>query len=213
MPIDVKICGLNTPEAVRAAVEAGADYAGFVFYGPSPRCVLPGAAASLAIMVPDQVVKVGLVVDADDTTLESILRKVPLDMLQLHGSETPRRVEEIKSNFGLKVMKAVPLSQASDLSRARVYESVADYLLFDAMPPKEANRPGGNALAFDWNLLGGEGWMVPWFLAGGLNADNLVEAVKTSGAEAVDVSSGVESVPGVKDPEKIRAFLAKAAGI
>ncbi len=213
MSIDVKICGLTTPEAVKAAVEAGADYVGFVFYGASPRCVLPGRAASLAAMVPDDVTRVGLVVDADDTTLESVLRKVPLDMLQLHGDETPQRVEEVKADFGLPVIKAVALSEADDLSRARTYEHSADMLLFDAMPPGAANRPGGNALSFDWNLLGGESWAVPWMLAGGLDAENLEIAVKTSGAEAVDVSSGVESAPGVKDPEKIRRFLAKAAGI
>ncbi len=213
MPIDVKICGLTTPDAVKAAVEAGADYVGFVFYGASPRCVLPGAAASLAVMVPDEVTRVGLVVDADDTTLESILRKVPLDMLQLHGDESPERVEEVKTNFGLPVIKAVALAEAADLSRARTYERSADMLLFDAMPPREADRPGGNARAFDWNLLGGENWAVPWMLAGGLDAENLEIAVKTSGAPAVDVSSGVESAPGVKDPEKIRVFMAKAATI
>jgi phosphoribosylanthranilate isomerase len=213
MPIDVKICGLTTAEAVKAAVEAGTDYVGFVFYGASPRCILPGRAASLAVMVPDEVIKVGLVVDADDTTLESILRKVPLDMLQLHGDESPERVEEVKANFDVKVIKAVALSEADDLSRARIYEHSADMLLFDAMPPREADRPGGNALSFDWNLLGGESWAVPWLLAGGLDAENLETAVRASGAEAVDVSSGVESTPGVKDPEKIRRFLAKAAGI
>ncbi len=213
MPIDVKICGLATAEAVKAAVEAGADYVGFVFYGASPRCVLPGRAASLVVMVPDDVSRVGLVVDADDTTLESILRKAPLDMLQLHGDESPERVEEIKTNFGLPVIKAVALSEADDLGRARIYEHSADMLLFDAMPPGAADRPGGNARTFDWNLLGGESWAVPWMLAGGLDAENLEIAVRTSGAEVVDVSSGVESALGVKDPEKIRAFMAKAAGI
>ncbi len=210
MPVNVKICGLKTPDTLKAALDGGASFVGFVFYGPSPRCILPGPAASLAALVPDEVAKVGLVVNADDVTLESILRKVPLDILQLHGEESLERVGEIKRAYGLEVMKAVAVAGLDDLRAARAYQGVADSLLFDAKAPHDADRPGGNAKAFDWDLLAGEEWEVPWMLAGGLNVENLAEAVKITGADVVDVSSGVEDAPGVKSVEKIRAFLSLA---
>jgi len=194
MPVDVKICGLNAPDAVAAAVDGGARFVGFVFFPASPR-----------------VVKVGLVVDADDDALEAIVAAAGLDMLQLHGHETPQRVAAVRARFALPVMKALPIAAAADVEAAHAYEGVADRLMFDARPPKGATRPGGNALAFDWELLAGRRWAVPWILAGGLDAGNVAEAVRTSGAPAVDVSSGVEDAPGVKSLEKIRAFLRVAA--
>ena len=211
MTLEVKICGLSTLAAVEAAVEGGARFVGFVFFPRSPRVVTPAQAAALAAAVPAGVAKVGLVVDADDETLAEIVEAAGLDMLQLHGKETPARAVEIRTRFGLPVMKAVPIYEAADVDRARVYEDVADRLLFDAKPPKGATRPGGNALAFDWELLAGRTWRLPWMLAGGLDSGNVEEAVRISGAAVVDVSSGVESAPGVKSPDKIRAFLEASA--
>ena len=211
MAVAVKMCGLNSPEAVDAAVQAGAQLVGFVFFKATPRAVTPEEAGRLARRVPSGVLKVGLVVDADDTTLEHILREVPLDLLQLHGNESPERVAEIKARFKIAVMKAVAIAGPDDIARAHRYETVADRLMFDARPPKNATRPGGNAQPFDWALLRGERWTVPWILAGGLTAENVAEAVAVSGAATVDVSSGVEDAPGRKSPAKIRAFLATAA--
>ena len=211
--IDVKICGLRTTEAVAAAVDGGARYLGFVFFPPSPRHLEPAVAASLAAAVPPSVKRVGLVVNADDVTLEALLAACPLDMLQLHGHETPARAAAIRARFGLPILKALPISDAGDVQAARIYEEVADLLLFDARPPKDATRPGGNALAFDWTLLAGTSWKRPWLLAGGLHAGNLAEAVRLSGARAVDVSSGVEDSPGVKSLARIRAFLDAARGL
>jgi len=213
MAPDVKICGLNDPDAVAAAVDGGARFVGFVFFPASPRAVSPSQAGALAAAVPEGITRVGLVVDASDGMLEMILDGASLDMLQLHGHETPERVVEVRGRFGLPVMKAVPIAGAADVAAARAYEGVADRLMFDARPPAGATRPGGNALAFDWELLAGEAWAVPWVLAGGLNAGNLAEAVRTSGAPMVDVSSGVEDAPGVKNPDKIRAFLEIAKGL
>lgn len=207
MKITVKICGLSTPEAVRAAISGGADMVGFVFFPPSPRAITPEKASDLAALVPDGVLKVALVVDASDALLARIMAALRPDILQLHGDETPARVAQVRRLTGIQVMKAVALSGPDDLERARAYEEVADRFLFDAKPPKGATRPGGNALAFDWELLAGTTWTKPWLLAGGLDADNLAEAVRTSGAVAVDVSSGVEDAPGKKSPDKIRAFL------
>jgi phosphoribosylanthranilate isomerase len=210
LSLTVKICGLTSADAVNAAVDGGAGLTGFVFFPPSPRFLAPLAAAALARLVPEGVLKVGLVVDADDGFIEAILAAVPLDLLQLHGKECPERVAEVKARFGLPVMKAVAISGRTDLRAVRAYEAVADRLLFDAMPPKDATRPGGNALTFDWTLLKGSAWDRPWMLAGGLNAGNVAEAVRISGATEVDVSSGVEDAPGVKNIEKIKAFLAAA---
>ena len=213
MPIEVKICGLNTRSAVAAAVSGGARYVGFVFFRRSPRYVDPAYAGSLAATVPNGVLRVGLVVDADDVLLCEILARVPLDMLQLHGSELPLRVAEVRQRFGLPIMKAIAVAEEADLAAVADYVGVCDQLLFDARPAADATRPGGNALSFDWRLLYGRSWPVPWLLAGGLDAGNLAEAVRLSGAAAVDVSSGVEDAPGRKSIEKIRDFLTAAAGL
>jgi len=215
LSVKTKICGLSTPQTLGVAVAAGADFVGFVFYPPSPRAVTPAQAAALAAEVPDHVIKVGLFVDPDDATIAETLDQVPLQALQLHGSETPERVAEIKDNFGLMVMKAVKIENADDVSAARVYEDVADWLLFDAKTPKNmaGALPGGNALSFDWRLLQGRDWATPWMLCGGLDADNVAEAVAITGAGAVDVSSGVEDRPGHKDAGRIRAFLEVVASL
>lgn len=213
MAIAVKICGLCDEAAVDAAVAGGARFVGFVFFPPSPRALVPERAAALAARVPEGVLRVGLVVDADDEQLQAITTGVPLDMLQLHGREPPARVATIRVRFGLPVMKAVPVAEAADLVRAEPYLGVADRLLFDGRPPPGATRPGGNAAAFDWRLLAGHSWPVPWLLAGGLDAGNVARAVCESGAAAVDVSSGVEDVPGHKDVRLIASFLAAAAAV
>jgi phosphoribosylanthranilate isomerase len=209
MTISVKICGLKTPETVAAAVAGGASLIGFNFYGRSPRCVDPATVKRLAASVPAGVRTVGLLVDDSDPRIAEILADCDLDMLQLHGHETPERVSEIRARFGKPVIKAIAVSEAADLERAAAYEPVADYLMFDAKPPKSmANAlPGGNALSFDWTLLAGRRFHRPWLLAGGLTPDNLVAAVRISGARMVDVSSGVEDRPGEKNASKIKAFL------
>jgi phosphoribosylanthranilate isomerase len=206
----VKICGLRTPATVAAAVDAGAAYLGFVFFPKSPRHVTPAEAAALALPVPPGVAKVGLVVDADDGLLDAITAQVPLDMIQLHGSESPARVQAVRARFGLPVMKAVGIAGPGDLEDLAAQARVADQILVDAKVPKDAALPGGNGLSFDWRLLAGRRWPVPWMLAGGLTAANVGEAAGLTGARQVDVSSGVESAPGVKDPALIRAFLAAA---
>lgn len=213
MSIRAKICGVNSPAAVDAAVSGGAKFVGFVFYAPSPRAVTPPAAADLATAVPAGIMKVGLLVDDPDERIAEILAHARLDLLQLHGRETPDRVAAIRRRFGVPVMKAVKIAEAADLAVADQYVGHADWLLFDAKtPPQMAGAlPGGNALAFDWQLLAGRSWPLPWMLSGGLTADNLAEAVRTSGAQAVDVSSGVESRPGQKDPARIASFLNIAA--
>jgi len=211
MSVDVKICGLSTQEAVAAAVAGGARYLGFVFYPPSPRAVTPEQAAVLCASVPSGIQKVGLFVDADDATIAATLHAAPIDIIQFHGRETPDRVADAKIVHHRPVMKAIPIAGPEDVLLAGRYDGVADILLFDAKPPRGPNAlPGGNGLAFDWSLLAGHRWRRSWMLSGGLTVDNLAEAVRITGAPAVDVSSGVESRPGVKDPEKIAAFLAVA---
>ena len=210
MPIEVKICGINDEDSMDAAIEAGADYVGLVFYPPSPRAVTADLAAELVEFAPGDVSKVGLFVDPDDATLDRVLTRVRLDLLQLHGNETPERIEAIRLEYGLPVMKVISVACADDLAAAEPFLAVTDRLLFDAKPPKGALLPGGNAVSFDWTILAGRKWGVPWMLAGGLTPANVAEAVRISGALAVDVSSGVESAPGVKDAAKIRAFI-KAA--
>ena len=205
--IRVKICGLTSAEAVAAAADAGARYVGFVFFPKSPRNISVDLAAELAAEVPPGIAKVALVVNADNTQLDEITSRVPLDMLQLHGSETPERVAEVRARYGLPVMKAVGIADAADLARIDDYIGVADQILVDAKPPKEAELPGGNGLAFDWRLLQGRHWTVPWMLAGGLTPKNVALAAKLTGARQVDVSSGVESAPGVKDEGLVRDFL------
>jgi phosphoribosylanthranilate isomerase len=206
----VKICGLSRPGHVAAAVAAQAAYVGFVFFEKSPRHVDLAAARALAIGVPAGVAKVALVVNADDAFLDALTQAVPLDMLQLHGSEPPARVSEVKARYGLPVMKAVGVAGADDLAALDAYASVADQILVDAKPPKGADLPGGNGLAFDWRLIAGRRWQVPWMLAGGLTADNVAEAIRLTGARQIDVSSGVESAPGQKDAALIGAFIAAA---
>lgn len=208
----VKICGLSSPESVAAAVDAGARYVGFVFFPKSPRNVSIEQARELALDVPAGVAKVALVVNADDAMLEALLETVPVDMLQLHGSETPERVAEIRSRFGLPVMKAVGVASAEDLPALDTYAEVADQLLLDAKAPKGYELPGGNGLSFDWRLIAGREFPVPWVLAGGLDPQNVAEAIRLTGARQVDVSSGVERAPGVKDLDRIAAFVEAAKG-
>ncbi|MFC0201741.1 phosphoribosylanthranilate isomerase [Paracoccus rhizosphaerae] len=204
---DVKICGLKDPAHVAAAVEAGARYLGFVFFDRSPRSVTPEEAAALVAHVPVGVASVGLFVDPDDELLRRVLEVVPLDVIQLHGKESPDRVAEIKALTGLPVMKAVGIREASDLAQLTDYGLVADMLLVDAKAAEGAALPGGNGLAFDWQLLVGRRFLRPWMLAGGLTPENVAEAVRLTGARVVDVSSGVESAPGVKDVARIGAFV------
>lgn len=208
--IQVKICGLTDPEDVPAAVDAGARYVGFVFFEKSPRHLSLERAAKLAAEVPVGVCKVALTVNATDEDLDALLAAVPIDMLQLHGVETPARVAEVKARYGLPVMKAVGIASSEDLPALDAYLHVADQILIDAKPPKGAELPGGNGLAFDWRLIAGRRWPVPWMLAGGLAPENVAEAVAMTGARQLDVSSGVESAPGVKDPARILAFCRAA---
>lgn len=209
--IKVKICGLTRPEHVHWVAEAGAAYAGFVFFPKSPRNLSLAAAREIAIEAPPGLAKVGLVVDADDAALDALMAQVPLDMLQLHGHETPARVADVRARYGLPVMKAVGIAGAGDLAQLDDYAAVADQLLVDAKPPRDAVLPGGNGLSFDWRLLAGRKyWTRPWMLAGGLTPDNVAEAVRLTGARQLDVSSGVETAPGVKDRDLITAFVAAA---
>ena len=212
MPSDirVKICGPTDPADIPAAIVAGASYLGFNFFPKSPRYLDLEAAAFMATSVPVGVGKVGLTVDADDATLDLLTTTVPLDFLQLHGKESPARVSEVKARYRLPVIKVVGISGPEDVTQIDFYGKVADQILVDAKPPKGADRPGGNAVAFDWKLIAGRRWPVPWMLAGGLNPDNVAEAIRLTGARQVDVASGVESAPGVKDADLMRAFIENA---
>jgi phosphoribosylanthranilate isomerase len=214
MTVAAKICGLSSEATVAAALEGGATYLGFVFYPPSPRAVSPDRAAKLCAAVPAGVQRVGMFVDAEDDAIRAILDIAPIDVLQFHGHESPDRVAEVKHRFGRPVMKAIAVAGPEDVLAASRYEDAADLLLFDAKPPRRADAlPGGNGLAFDWHLIAGRKWRRPWLLSGGLTAELLAEAVRISGATAVDVSSGVERRPGDKDPDKIREFLAVARSL
>jgi phosphoribosylanthranilate isomerase len=208
MTTGFKVCGLTTSEGIAASAAAGATHVGFVFYDRSPRSLTPERAGALAREVPDGIVRVGLTVDASDAEIDAILDAVPLDMIQLHGRETPERAAALRRR--LPVMRAVGVRDAADLDAARAHEGVVDMLLLDAKPAPGA-LPGGNGAAFDWALLSGRGWAVPWMLAGGLTPDNAADAAAVTGAPFLDVSSGVESAPGVKDPERIAAFGAALA--
>ena len=211
MSVAAKICGLSTEAAVSAAVSGGAAYLGFNFYPPSPRAVTADRAARLCATVPSGITRVGLFVDADDETIGAVLAEAPIDLLQLHGHESPDRVADVKLRFARPVMKAVSIAGPEDVLGAARYEEVADFLLFDAKPPRRSGAlPGGNGLAFDWGLIAGRSWRCAWMLSGGLTAEMLPEAVRISGARAVDVSSGVESRRGEKDLDKISTFLAAA---
>jgi len=212
MDVRVKICGLREEAHVAAAVEAGARYVGFVFFAKSPRNMTVETAARLAATVPPGVAKVALVVDATDAELDAIVAAVPLDMLQLHGNESPDRVAGIRARFGLPVMKAVGIAGPEDVEKIALYGKVADQILVDAKAPKGAAVPGGNGLSFDWRLIARKYWPCPWMLAGGLTPDNVAEAIRLTGARQVDVSSGVESAPGIKDAGKIAEFCDAAHG-
>jgi phosphoribosylanthranilate isomerase len=208
MTVKAKICGVSTPEAVRAAVDGGAGWLGFVMFPKSPRNIAPDAAARLAPPARAKNVKiVALAVDPSDNEVDDIVAGLAPDLIQLHGKETPARVREIGQRSGRGIIKALPVSESGDLAAAGAYETVVEHLMFDAKPPKDAERPGGLGDAFDWTLLEGRRFQRPWFLAGGLDPWNVAEAAKLSGAPLVDVSSGVERGPGLKDPALITAFL------
>ncbi|MFN3658420.1 MAG: phosphoribosylanthranilate isomerase [Pseudolabrys sp.] len=210
MALTIKICGLRTPEALDVAVESGADMLGFVFFAPSPRNIGLELARTLSQRVHGRAGKVALTVNASDQTLFDIVEALKPDMLQLHGTETPERVAVVRSRFGLPVMKALPIASRADLSPIRLYARVADRLIFDARAPETATRPGGLGKTFDWTLLRGIDCGVPFMLSGGLDASNVAEALRITRAPGVDVSSGVERTPGVKDPDKIRVFIRAA---
>ncbi len=208
--VKVKICGLTEPADIPAAILAGASYVGFVFFPKSPRDLNLSNAAEMARAVPDDITTVALTVDASNEMLDVLTKAVPLDMLQLHGHETPARVTEVKQRYGLPVMKAIGIASETDLTQIDFYSKVADQLLIDAKPPEGADRPGGNAIAFDWRLIANRSWSVPWMLAGGLTPDNVAEAIRLTGASQIDVSSGVERAPGIKDADKMRLLIDNA---
>jgi phosphoribosylanthranilate isomerase len=211
--VDVKICGLSDEAAVAAAVKGGAAMVGFIFFPPSPRFITVERASELTKNIPRDVTRVGLVVDADDQWLARIASGAGIDMLQLHGQETPKRACAIRQRFGLPIIKALPVQEAVDVANASKFEGVVEQLMFDAKPPEGASRPGGNARSFDWSLLSEIKFSFPWILAGGLTVDNVGNAVKISGAKTVDVSSGVEDASGRKNLEKIRIFLAASSAL
>jgi phosphoribosylanthranilate isomerase len=206
--IRVKVCGLRTLADVQAVAAAGAAYFGLVFFAKSPRNLTLAQARVLALAAPPGLAKVALTVDADDATLDAITEAMPLDMLQLHGHETPERVAAVRTRYGLPVIKAVGVADEGDLAALFDYATVADQILLDAKPPRDAVLPGGNGLAFDWRLVAGRRWLRPWMLAGGLTPKNVAEAVRLTQARQVDLSSGVESSPGVKNPALIAEFFA-----
>jgi phosphoribosylanthranilate isomerase len=210
MTLLVKICGLKSPETLDVALESGADMVGFVFFPRSPRNIGFAAARVLGERVRGRALKVALSVDAGDEQLVEIVETLEPDLLQLHGSETPARVNAVRRRFGLPVMKALPIAERADLLRAHLYEKEADRLIFDARAPREASRPGGLGKSFDWRLLRNLDCAVPFMLSGGLDAGNVAEALRITGAPGVDVSSGIERAPGEKDPDKIRAFITAA---
>src|ERR1700732_1468491 len=214
MSLIVKICGLSTPETLDVALDAGADMVGFVFFPPSPRHLALETARELRQQVKRRASKVALTVDADDATLANIVEVLQPDILQLHGSETVARLRDIKLKFGLQVMKAIAVETPADLASLPGYAAVADRILFDARAPKEATRPGGLGAVFDWHVLENLDLKLPFMVSGGLNGGNVAEAVRVTRAGGVDVSSGVERMPGIKDPEMIRAFIraARATG-
>jgi phosphoribosylanthranilate isomerase len=213
MSLIVKICGLSTPETLDIALDAGADMVGFVFFPPSPRHLGLETARDLGRQAKGRAVKAALTVDADDATLANIVEVLQPDILQLHGSETVARLRDIKQKFGLQVMKAMAVETSADLTSLPGYAAVADRILFDASAPRGATRPGGLGAVFDWHVLGNLDLKVPFMVSGGLNAENVAEAVRVTRAGGVDVSSGVERAPGVKDPEMIRAFVRAARAI
>ncbi len=202
----IKICGISTVEALDAAIDARADYVGFVFFPPSPRHIDGHAASALAMQAGERIGRVGLFVDADDGLIAKSVKAGRLDALQLHGGETPQRVSQVKARFGLPVWKAISVATTKDVEKANAYDDVADLLLFDAKTPEDAALPGGMGLRFDWSLLDGWRGRPGWGLAGGLTPQTVAGAIQQSKPPLVDTSSGVESAPGVKDPALIRAF-------
>ena len=210
MSLLVKICGLSTGETLETALDAGADMVGFVFFPPSPRHVSLELGRDLGRQVKRRALKVALTVDADDATLDNIMDALSPDIFQLHGKETVARLRDIKQRFGRPVMKAVPVATSADLAVLPGYAAVADRILFDARAPKDATRPGGLGAPFDWHLLENLDLNLPYMVSGGLHADNVTEALRITRAGGVDVSSGVERAPGVKDPELIKAFIRAA---
>ena len=213
MSLTVKICGLSTPETLDVALQSGADMVGFVFFPPSPRHIGLEMAGELGRQASGRAVKVALTVDADDATLADIVQTLRPDILQLHGKETMARLRDIKQGFGLHVMKAMPVETATDLGPLAGYAAVADRILFDAQAPKDATRPGGLGTVFDWHLLEQLDLKLPFMVSGGLNAGNVAEAVRVTRAGGVDVSSGIERAPGLKDPDMIRDFIRAARAI
>ena len=210
MNVRSKLCGLNTVQDIDAAAQAGAAYVGLVFFAKSPRNLDIADAREVALRVPVGISKVALVVNADNTLLDQITASVPLDMLQLHGDESLERVAEVKARYGLPVMKALGIATSKDVERAQTYAGVADQLLLDAKPMAGQDLPGGNGFSFDWTLLQGQTWSVPWMLAGGLTPANVASAVQLSGAQQVDVSSGIEITPGQKSSELMAEFVSQA---
>jgi phosphoribosylanthranilate isomerase len=210
MSLTVKICGLSTAETLDAALQAGADMVGFVFFAPSPRHIGLETARELGRLAAGRAAKVALTVDADDATLANIVETLQPDILQLHGKETVARLRDIKRAFGVPVMKAIAVETAADLTQLSSYATVADRILFDARAPKDATRPGGLGTAFDWHVLENLDLALPFMVSGGLTADNVAEAARLTGAGGLDVSSGVERAPGIKDPEMIRNFIRAA---
>jgi phosphoribosylanthranilate isomerase len=210
--VAVKICGLSTPQTLEAAISAGADMAGFVFFEKSPRHISLETALSLGTLAAGRIKKVALTVDAGDAEIEAIAAALQPDLLQLHGAEPPQRVAEVKARFGLPVMKAIGVASAQDLFAAKVFEGVVDILLFDAKPAPDAAAPGGAGVTFDWSLLCDRG-QANWMLSGGLDSTNVGRAIELTGAPAVDVSSGVERERGVKDEGRIKDFVAAARAL
>ncbi|APX69872.1 MULTISPECIES: phosphoribosylanthranilate isomerase [unclassified Brucella] len=211
MALDIKICGLKTPEAVAAALDGGATHIGFIFFPKSPRHITPDVAARLRAAATGRAEAVAVTVDADDETLDEIVKTVRPDMLQLHGGETPERVRFLKARYNLPVMKAFSIREAGDLEAIAPYRGIADRFLFDAKPPKGSELPGGNGISFDWNLLAALDADIDYMLSGGLNADNIAEALLKTGAPGIDISSGVECAPGEKDVHLIENFFQAVA--
>ncbi|MBZ9749189.1 phosphoribosylanthranilate isomerase [Mesorhizobium sp. CO1-1-7] len=207
MALDIKICGLKTDQAMAAALAGGASHVGFIFFPKSPRYVEPAEAGRLREAARGKALAIAVTVDARDAFFDEIVEKLQPDMLQLHGSETPERVAELKARHGLPVMKALPLSEAADLERIKPFVGIADRFLFDAKPPKGSELPGGNGVAFDWRILAGLDAGIDYMLSGGLNAANIGDALRLANPPAIDISSGVESAPGVKDPALIEQFF------
>jgi phosphoribosylanthranilate isomerase len=211
MTVQTKICGISTPEAMNAAIKGGASHIGLMFFAKSPRNVSIDQAAALSAMVPDQMTSVGVFVDPDPAFVDEVRKRVTLKAIQLHGDERPAFTTQLGRAHGIEIWKVVPVKTSEDLMLAHKFRGAVQRILYDAKTPKGADLPGGMGLRFDWNLLAGFAHPLPWGLAGGLHADNVVEAVRATGASLVDVSSGVESKPGIKDVDKIAAFLKAAS--